>query len=325
MLSFFLVTGLSYLIYALTFFDFAKVIGLYTPWLMLFFSFPHFMGTYWVWISRVTNWKNEWFPLLFPLLFTGIFLLAYKGWPGSSSLEWVLKISYLYLLYHFAQQLYGVTLWVAARVGVFYSPKRKWLMRLLFLFSSLYAWLEIQVRGHGNILFYHPVSSWEIHSRYITLCFLIVLILSCLNIFFCFYDFLQKKNLKSFLVLAPIGLTWLWFLPPINLNMVFLLPVLHGIQYFPFIWMKGRHNGLKKWLGIYSGCLFLGWILFRWLPFSMPFQSLEGSLWSSLILSMLNNHHFLIDGRIWKLRDPQNQDLLTSSPVPQSQAERVPS
>lgn len=310
MLSFFLIAGMSYLFFLVTLFDGGDSFGAYVPWLFIIFSFPHFMATYWVWGSRVKNWKKEWLPLIFPALYLGIFLAATKGLLGEHAVEVILKFSYLYLLYHFAQQLYGVTLWLNLKSGVFYSAKRKWLLRALYLIACLYAWLEMEMRGVVNILFYHSVSSWNLPSEFISTGFFLIFVISIMALTFCFYDYFKFKKLSYLLPAAPIGVAWLWFIPPFNQKMIFLLPVFHGIQYLPFIKMKGRSLSGVYWLML--SCVFVasGWVFFRWLPFQVTMYSLEGTLWPALILTLLNNHHFLIDGRIWKLRDVQNHDLL---------------
>lgn len=323
MLSFFMIAGLTYLFFLSSFFGIDTFIQPYSPWLFMLFSFPHFMATYWIWSSRVKEWRNEWIPVLFPAFYLVVFMAATKGWLGESAVEMLLKLSYLYLLYHFAQQLFGVTLWINGKSKIFYSSNHKLFLRGLFLFSGLYAWLEMEMRGVVNVLFYYPVSSWGLHSDYLVVVFFLVASFSLVNIFWSFYDFFKTKELKHLLSIGPIGLAWLWFIPPLNQNIVLFLPLLHGIQYLPFVKIKARKLSLSKWLLLVVGFIATGWIFFRWLPFYLPLHPLPGTLWPAMILSLLNNHHFLIDGRIWKLRDPENKDLLTSAPAPVFQEEKV--
>jgi hypothetical protein len=84
--------------------------------------------------------------------------------------------------------------------------------------------------------------------------------------------------------------------------------------------MKTARISRLKWVVLSLVFVGLGWFFFRWLPFNISPVFLSGTLWPAFILTLLNNHHFLIDGRIWKLKDPENNDLFTSSPVLQSQA-----
>lgn len=312
MLNFFLIAGISYLFFALTLIGDSKIVGPFAPALFLIFSFPHFMATYWVWISRVKSWKDEWLPLFFPMLYLSLFLVAVSGRLGDSGVEVILKCSYLYLLYHFAQQLYGVTVWLNFKAGVNYSSRRKSLLRWLFLVACFYSWTEMEMRGVSTTLFYHSVSSWNLHSNYIFAGFISIFALSCIMITWSFFDYFKTKNLNHLICIGPIGLAWLWFIPPLNQNMLFLLPFFHGVQYLPFIFMKNRKLSPLKWVVLFAAFIGSGWLFFRWLPISLPLKPLPGTLWPAMILSLLNNHHFLIDGRIWKLRDPENKDLLTT-------------
>lgn len=310
MLSFFLIAGISYLYFLISLTEVNTLIGAYLPWLFLVFSFPHFMATYWVWFSRVESWKKEWLPLSFPLVYVLIFFMATKGLFGADAVEIILKSSYLYLLYHFAQQLYGVTLWLGYKSGVVYSIYQKLSLRAFFIVAALYAWIEMETRGVVNILFYHSVSHWNLPSEYVTASFFLVFVFTLISIVWCLMSYFKSKNAKRLLTLIPMGVAWLWFLPPFNQNMILLLPIFHGIQYLPFIKLKGRALSGTYWLVLSGVFIGLGWFFFRWLPFHLPVTTFEGTLWPAFILTLLNNHHFFIDGRIWKLRDPSNQDLL---------------
>ena len=310
MLSFFLIAGMSYLFFLITLTDVSSSVGAYLPWLFLIFSFPHFMATYWVWFSRVKVWKDEWLPVTFPVVYLALFFAATKGYLGQDGVEVILKASYLYLLYHFAQQLYGVTLWMNYRQKVIYLEIQKQFLRAFYLLAALYAWIEMETRGVVNVLFYHSVSNWNLPSDYVTACFILVLISTLVNLVWCLFGYLKSKNSKTLLALAPMGVAWLWFLPPFNQKMILLLPVFHGIQYLPFIKLKGKSLSGTYWLVLSGIFVALGWFFFRWLPFHMPYKALEGTLWPAFVLTLLNNHHFFIDGRIWKLKDPVNQDLL---------------
>lgn len=308
LMNYFLIAGLSYFILLLSLAGPQDLLLPYISWLMILFSFPHFMGTYWVWGSRVKNWKNEWWALIFPFVYIGLFLSARSLNSEYYNLDSLLKLSYLYLLYHFAQQLYGITLWWGMNFKQFYSPVRKHFLRALFLFASFYTWLEMETREVVGVLFYHPVVGWNLPSEIISLTFYLVLILSGILFFWSFWDFFKYKSTRSFIPLAPIGLCWIWFLPPINQKMSLILPVLHGLQYFPFIMMKAKHLSQLKRIQLIGLSILAGWVFFRWLPFKVALM--EGTLWPALVISLMNNHHFIIDGRIWKLRDPANQDLL---------------
>lgn len=306
-MTYLITSGLSYLIIIL--FQLGKTDDFlnYLPTLMVLISFPHFMVTYWVWGKRVSNWKNELGGLFFPAIYSIGFFFLHKLNNDFFSVSLLLKASYLYLLYHFGQQLYGVTLWTGYKNNVNFNILKKRMLRFLLILTSIYAWLEMETRQVLNVLFYHPVEPWSIPSAYVVSCFYLVLIFSGLTILWIFWDFFKTKSTKSFFLLAPLGLSWIWFLPPFNQKLILYLPILHALQYFPFIWMKLRSLTALRKLTVFVVSVLSGWFLFRFVPFH--FSPIEGTLWPALVLSCLNNHHFIIDGRIWKLSDPLNQDL----------------
>lgn len=304
----FLIFGTSYFIFILLIFIGRDSLLAHLPLGLLLLSFPHFIQTYWIWARGIKNWSREWIPLAFPILYVTIFFLIDYFKHPIFSIETLLKVSYLYLLYHFAQQLYGITLWSSMKWGIHFSSLRKHLMRMLFLVTAVYSWLEMETRGEVEYLFFHPVSSWKLSSDYLIFGFALVFCLSVIVVFLSFWDFIQKKNLRMIYLLAPLGLSWLWFIPPLNKDLTFYLPLLHGLQYMPFIFLKTKDLSKSGQLVLAVASVGIGWVFFRWLPFEVSI--LEGTLWPALILSFLNNHHFIIDGRIWKLRDPANQILL---------------
>lgn len=300
-------SGLSYLVVILFQFGVSEYFLTYLPSLMILLSFPHFIVTYWVWGKRVLNWKDEWVYLLFPAVYSSAFFFLHKLNNNLFSIGLLLKISYLYLLYHFGQQLYGITLWTGYKNNLNFHRLKKIILRLSLILTSIYAWLEMETRQVLNVLFYHPVESWNIPSVYLINCFYIVLIFSGLIVLWVFWDFFKTKSIKSFFILAPLGLSWIWFLPPFNHKLTLYLPLLHALQYFPFIWIKLRSLTAIRKISLIVTSVISGWLLFRFVPFYI--SPIEGTIWPALVLSCLNNHHFIIDGRIWKLSDPLNHDL----------------
>ena len=309
----------TYLLYLFATFDIAPIDMSLLTTLLILVSFPHFMATYWLWWQRVGSWKLEIAPLLFPVLYGCLFFMGAKELGPFLSVSSILKISFLYLLYHFAQQFYGVLLWFCYSVGLNFSLWEKVVLRSYFLVIAFYTWVQMELRGELRVLFYHPVDSWPLPLYVADVGFFLVLGLTLLATVIFLFKFLSLKKLSSLYPLGILSLGWLWFIPPFCQKLAYFLPVLHGLQYFPFILMKGRVRQFRYWFLALGGFIFTGHLLFRNLPFDLSPSLFPGTLWPAFILSLLNNHHFLIDGRIWKLRDPDNKSLLTSSQELQSQ------
>ncbi len=290
----------------------------YLPFMLFLFSFPHFIATYGVWISRVKSWRQEWWPLIFPFLYLGIFYACVRGQLGSIHPSLIVKLTYVYLLYHFCSQLYGVALWLGSEKKVEFSLWEKRLLRAIFLLMGAYTLMDLELRGATGVLFYTdtPITIFPAWIMRSTLILFFVLALG-----FCFISFkhfYQKKKLEYLLPLAILGTGFIWFIPPFSHGLVFYLPILHGLQYYPFIYMKMRKLKLWQWGLFLMLCVGIGEFFFRQIPFWDTGLGSMGMLWTAMILTLLNNHHFIIDGRIWKLSDPKNTDLFTSGPELQS-------
>ena len=318
----FLMVGVSYLLLPVVLVTEKTSLNSYLPYLLIAFSFPHFVATYNLWFERVRNWKREWWPLIFPFAYVGVFLLSLKGMIPLPIFV-IVKLSYFYLIYHFCQQLYGVALWMSGLQKIVISKGVRRLLRVTFLLVGFFSILEMEVRGATEILFYMSTPIVPMPTIFVQVIFGLTMACSLLTVLVLFLAFLKLKRLGAFLPLAALGVAWLWFIPPFSHHMVYFLPVAHGLQYYPFIFMKIRSRPVwMQSLVIVSSFIF-GWILFRWLPFTRGMGILSGTVWTTLVLTLLNNHHFIIDGRIWKLRDPSNKDV-TFFPELQSQEAKVP-
>ena len=273
----------------------------YLPFLLIAFSFPHFLATYWIWIKRIKSVKDEIWPLLFPLIYIGLFIY------GPIPISIIVKLSYSYLIYHFSQQLYGVALWSTSK-GLTLARWEKHFLRTYFLVNGFYALLDFERRGVAKVLFYYETPSLEIPASLIIGTFSLSLILLALILGRIGYLFLKTSQKSLFVLIAFVGLSLVWFVPPFSYEMVLFLPIIHALQFLPLARLKLSKVSKVEWISGVFSCLILGWFFFRFLP-HMEFRYFSHGIWPVLVLTLLNNHHFIIEGRIWKLRDPQNSDL----------------
>lgn len=308
-LNFILINGVSFIFFILSQMTFTGRLSFYLPYLLILLSFPHFILTYWIWFKRVDSWREEKWPILFPIIYLNLFYTS-----SVYPLEWLnpqilVKLSYYYLLYHFAQQLYGVTLWMAFSYGVKIDRWTKHTLHAFFLACASYAMFDLELRGATNVLFYLETPVWKFPSELLLTNFAIVGALFVVLIGLILKNFYQYKNIREFLPLAGVSVSTLWFIPPFSHGMIFFLPIIHSLQYFPFIYMKNRGLTIYRWAATGGLAIFAGWVFFRGVPLLVPGG---WSLWPAMILTMLNNHHFIIDGRIWKLKDVKNKDLFSA-------------
>jgi hypothetical protein len=296
-----LTTGVTYLLLlGFSLFDSARLLPM-LPWLLLIFSFPHFLMTYWLWLKRMGPLREEIWPLLFPFIYVGVFLF------GPFPTYLIVKFSYAYLIYHFAQQLYGVTVW-SVKGKLKLENWEKHLLRAYFLLNGFYALLDLERRGVGRVLFYYETPSLDIPSPLIYATFFMSLCLLSLILGRIGYRFLKSSERSLLALVSSLGLSLVWFIPPFSYEMVFFLPIIHALQFFPLAKLKLSRVSKSEWMLGGMGCFLFGWLFFRFIPF-VEVGWVPYGVWPVLILTLLNNHHFVIEGRIWKLRDPKNADL----------------
>jgi hypothetical protein len=185
----------------------------------------------------------------------------------------------------------------------------KLLLRSIFLLMGLYTLMEMELRGATQVLFYMNVPLVSFSTKLFPVVMGLFFFCATVFISYSFWLFFRTKNLSSFAALPGIGAAFIWFIPPFSHDLVYYLPIVHGLQYYPFIYMKMKHLAAWKWALFVVSCGISGWLFFRWVPFAKGVGPMTGVLWTSMVLTLLNNHHFIIDGRIWKLRDPRNEDL----------------
>lgn len=319
LLNLILINGLSFIFFILLQLNEVKTsLTSFLPWFLIIFSFPHFMLTYWIWVKRVGRWHDEWPAILFPFFYSALFFVIYFYPMSFLTIDELIRFSYAYLLYHFVQQLFGVTLWLSYQYRIALMSWQKRALRAFFLMSGLYAYFDLELRGGAKVLFYREISQVSLSSDFVIGSFILVGLLFVINLGFIVKNYLETKSLRSFAPLGGMLVAGLWFIPPFGHQMVLFLPVLHAFQYFPFIVMKERSQ--KKWrlTVLFAGAIGAGWILFRVLPFStLQFLSPDvGLIFPAFVLTLLNNHHFVIDGRIWKLRDERNKELFLAAKIP---------
>ncbi len=284
--------------------------------LMILISYPHFVATYALWGQRVKNWKQEWLPTAFPFVFLGIVQLtgtmADDFW---RSLPY--KLTYLYLLYHFALQIFGAALWGAYRSGFQIGRRSKVLLRFWFLILPLCSWYQQELLSPVWRIFYFEVAAWTLPAEGLSTLLITAWLGSVVLTISLFLDYRRSTSLGVLWIFAVAAVPVIWFLPPFRRGeWLPLLPLLHAIQYMPFwrrlLWPASNEVTWIKKILVYGLFVLAGWLLFRFLPLqvAVPFMGVHAvSMW----IAMLNAHHFVIDGRIWKLRDQKNQTLFIES------------
>jgi len=292
--------------------------------LALIFNYPHFMATiYRAYHTREGFEKYKFFTLHLTLLLvlTGILLHASSRW-----VPWIFTLYICWSPWHYTGQNYGIMMMFARRAGAqLTNTERRWL-HAAFMASYLMLLASFETGGSSDPL----ILSAGLSAKFTLPLRLVLAGAFALFAFIAFRPLIRRHGLRPLSAPLTLVLTqFLWFVLPtlLELRAAYQIPqtryssgvlaVMHSAQY---IWItsyyqqrEARAAGQPPWRMItYFLTLIAGGIaLFipgPWLVsyiFHFDFTS------SFLIFTALVNiHHFLLDGALWKLRDSRIASLL---------------
>ncbi len=292
--------------------------------LAVIFNYPHFMATiYRAYHSRAQFEKYKIVTLHVTLLvvLTGVVMHA-----SPRFFPWIFTLYIFWSPWHYTGQNFGLTMMFVRRSGAEIQPhERRWL-RAAFVASYLMLLASFNTGASNDPL----VLSLGLPAKFTWPARAI------LGAAFAVFTFLGLKRLVRAkggeALAAPITLAvtqFLWFVLPTLLEMRSgagipqtryssgILAVLHSTQY---LWItsyyqrrEARAEGITNWkLGAYFVTLIAGGIaLFipgPWLVSVLFHYDFSTSF--LIFLSLVNIHHFILDGQLWKLRDKKISSML---------------
>ena len=292
--------------------------------LAIVFNYPHFMATiYRAYHTRADFEKYKFVTLHVTVLLvlTGIVMHA-----SPRLFPWLFTLYICWSPWHYSGQNYGLLMMFARRSGAeITAGERRWL-RGAFVASYLMLLASFETGGSADPL----ILSLGLPSKF-TLP--LRLAFGAAFIIFTFLGFrrlLRAQGARA--LVAPLTLAFtqfLWFVLPtlLELNSTSQVPqtryssgilaVLHSAQY---IWItsyyqrrEARAAGQTNWrLAAYFATLVAGGIaLFIPGPWLVSYLFHYDFTTSFLIfVSLVNIHHFILDAKLWKLRDKRVAALL---------------
>jgi Tfp pilus assembly protein PilF len=292
--------------------------------LAIVFNYPHFMATiYRAYHTRADFEKYKFVTLHVTLLIvlTGIVMHA-----SPRLFPWVFTLYICWSPWHYSGQNYGLLMMFVRRSGAEITATEKRWLRGAFVASYLMLLASFETGGSTDPL----ILSLGLPAKFtlpIRLAF---------GGAFLLFTFLGLKRLirarGARSLVAPLTLAFtqfLWFVLPtlLELNSASQVPqtryssgilaVLHSAQY---IWItsyyqrrEARATGQQTWrMATYFVTLIAGGIaLFIPGPWLVSYLFHYDFTTSFLIfMSLVNIHHFILDGALWKLRDSRVSSLL---------------
>ena len=292
--------------------------------LALLFNYPHFMAT----VYRAYHKQSEFAKYKTFTLHTAL-LLALAGVAAHvwyAVLPWIFTVYICWSPWHYTGQNFGLLMMFSRRAGAVPTSAERRALRLAFIASFVLLMLMFHTGPSGDplVLSLGLPASLTLPLRALLAVFFIVASSWALT------AISRRHGFRAIIPCLLLAVTqFLWFLLPAFISFFSghdvpqtryssgILAVLHSTQY---LWItsyyqarEARAAGDTNWsfwqylVTIFAGGIALfvpgPWIVSR--VFHVDFTA------SFLTFTALVNiHHFILDGQLWKLRDSRNAALL---------------
>jgi tetratricopeptide (TPR) repeat protein len=292
--------------------------------LALLFNYPHFMATiYRAYHSYDEFTKYRFFTVHVALLLAVTGLVAHLWYP---LLPWIFTLYICWSPWHYTGQNFGLLMMFARRTGVVPTEQERRALRLAFVASFVMLMVSFHTGPSNDPL----ILSLGLAAKFTTPIRLLLAAFFVVASGWALRSLSRRSSWRALLPTATLVFTqFMWFLLPVLIEVLSgrevpqiryssgILAVMHSAQY---LWItsyyqakEARANQKETWsFGWYVVTLVAGgialfipgpWIVSR--VFHVDFAA------SFLTFTALVNlHHFLLDGAIWKLRDSRIASLL---------------
>jgi len=297
-------------------------VGFY--FLALVFNYPHFMATvYRAYHTRSDFEKYRFFTLHLTLLLAATGAVVHIA---PALLPWLFTLYICWSPWHYTGQNYGLMMMFARRSGATVAPlDRRWL-RAAFVASYLMLLASFETGGSGDPL----ILSLNIPAKFTLPARLVLGGAFAIFVVLGFDKLVRERGWKA--MAAPITLAvtqFLWFVLPtlIELRSSYQIPqtryssgilaVMHSAQY---LWITSYYQRREAKAAGQSGWKMAGYFLTLvagGIALFIPGPWLVSKIFhfdftSSFLIftAIVNIHHFMLDGALWKLRDTRIASLL---------------
>ena len=295
--------------------------------LALVFNYPHYMAT----LYRAYHTREDFRKYrIFTVHITGLVVLTgLLAHFSFAVLPWLITIYLTWSPWHYSGQNYGLFMMFLRRAGAQPTPMQRRALYSAFLLSYGFLFLTLHTGVSSDPLF----ISLGIPAK-------LSLVLRAIfrHRFRCYIIFRfvrgRQKNRRQGNVSIPDApqLQTLWFIVPSLLVLIAglqvpqsrystgVLAIMHSVQYLWITTFYARKEAAAKrisgWtpLGYFAALVVGGIALFipgPWLASYVFHYDYSASF--LIFTALVNIHHFILDGAIWKLRDGRIASLLLNS------------
>ena len=289
---------------------------------MLFSNSAHFAGS----TVRLYTKEGSWRQLPFVTMVLPLVMLVVLAAALVQPLlgAGLVNVYLLWSPFHYASQTYGLSVMYACRAGRVPTLAERRLLRA----SCLVPFLHTALGGLGDFL----VPSWAAGSPLVQAVRSggqapVALVAVALPLATLIYLVRRERPVPLIVpVLLASNAAWLIFAGYSGAFAVALVTVFHGVQYLAILCVFHAREGAARALDarpawqrvgrFYLMCLALGYLLFQALPGGVEFLGATHAESVLLVVAVINLHHFLVDGFIWKLRRDPNYAVVTGQAAP---------
>lgn len=297
--------------------------------LAFFFNYPHYMATIYRAYHRAEDFHKYRIFTVHITALIALTLILSHSW--ARILPWIFTIYLTWSPWHYSGQNYGLFMMFARRAGARPTDATRRALYGAFIVSYLILFLGFHTGASSDPLFISigipaAVSRWE--QLLLALAFLV---LGGFGLWHLSRETGWRKLLPS---LTLFSSQFLWFLLPAGISLMKgwevpqsrystgVLAVMHSAQYLWITSYYARREAAgekgRNWHAwAYFGVLLAGGIaLFvpgPWLASRLFHHDFTTSF--LIFTALVNIHHFILDGAIWKLRDGRIASLLLNSRV----------
>jgi tetratricopeptide (TPR) repeat protein len=307
--------------------------------LALLFNYPHFMATvYRAYHSYDEFAKYRVFTVHVALLLACAGLIAHLWYP---LLPWIFTLYIYWSPWHYTGQNYGLLMMFARRAGLSPTEGERQALHLAFIASYVMLLFSFLTGASSDAL----ILSLGLSAKFT------LLARAMLGLFFlaasgwALFSLSRRSSWKALLPsLTLVTTQFLWFLLPALIELLSgkevpqtryssgILAVLHSAQY---LWItsyyqakEARAAGQTSWsfprylLTLVAGGIAL-FVPGPWLASRVFHADFASSFLT--FTALVNLHHFLLDGALWKLRDSRIASLLLDTRQDETESGSAPS
>ncbi len=296
--------------------------------LALLFNYPHFMATvYRAYHSYDEFAKYRFFTVHVALLLAAAGIIAHL-W--SPLLPWIFTLYICWSPWHYTGQNFGLLMMFARRAEISPTENERRALHLSFVASFLLLMLSFQTGTSGDPLILSLGLPWRftLPARAVLVAFFLASSGWALS------SLARRSYWRALLPTATLVSTqFLWFLLPALIELISgkevpqtryssgVLAVLHSAQY---LWITSYFQKKEARTAVQSGWNFSKYLLILiaggialfipgpWIASRVFHADFATSFLT--FTALVNLHHFLLDGAIWKLRDSRIASFLLNKP-----------